>query len=267
VAKPLEVRYRLASQMLADVRAVVEQLGTGIGSMPSADMEATYVVDRRATPLSIPTEMSEQLRAAFNAMARKASAGEAAPTLKRALDELPPDIAGSLPFMLAREPLDEVETMRLKQKEGTRARTGTEDDLPEAAATLPYREMDSEDQTVSDRAMPPPAPTLPMDAPAPAAAHMQMAPMQMQMAAPMPPMHMQMAAPMPPMQMAPPMPPMQMAPTMPPMQMAPPMPPMQVAPMPLAHDTIRPTGRLRVALIMLALLAVLFTLVYLMLEA
>jgi eukaryotic-like serine/threonine-protein kinase len=71
VAKPLEVRYRLASQMLADLHAIVER--AGIAAAPQeADMDATQMIDPSlALRLSRPTATSEKLRTAFNAIAAK----------------------------------------------------------------------------------------------------------------------------------------------------------------------------------------------------
>jgi eukaryotic-like serine/threonine-protein kinase len=72
VAKPLDVRYREAAQMLADVRAVDERLGGGATSPVEADMDATCMLDpSTALALSLPNETSEKLRSAFNVIAKK----------------------------------------------------------------------------------------------------------------------------------------------------------------------------------------------------
>ncbi|MEM9691575.1 MAG: protein kinase [Myxococcota bacterium] len=80
VDKKPAVRYRLASQMLADVRSATERLSQrGPAVMPNLDVvedddefEATAMLDPSAMlRLSQPTEMSEKLREAFNRAAEK----------------------------------------------------------------------------------------------------------------------------------------------------------------------------------------------------
>lgn len=76
IAKDPSIRYRQASQMLADVRVAAENLGSAEASMSEAELEATTMLDpSMALQLSAPTEMSEKLRAAFN----KAHKGPAQP--------------------------------------------------------------------------------------------------------------------------------------------------------------------------------------------
>jgi len=75
VAKPLDVRYRQASQMLADLRAIAERLGGGAMVPAEADMDATRMLDPSAAqPLSLPNETSEKLRSAFNIISKKRAA-------------------------------------------------------------------------------------------------------------------------------------------------------------------------------------------------
>ena len=79
VAKPLDVRYREASQMLADLRSIADRLGGGASSPVEADMDATRMLDPTAAqPLSLPNETSEKLRTAFNVIAKKRAAAAAA---------------------------------------------------------------------------------------------------------------------------------------------------------------------------------------------
>ena len=84
VAKPLDVRYRLASQMLADVSALAERIGGVALSQPAeADLDATRMIDPAAAiALSTPNETSEKLRNAFNVIAKKKEAAEAAASKK-----------------------------------------------------------------------------------------------------------------------------------------------------------------------------------------
>jgi serine/threonine-protein kinase len=78
LAKPLDIRYRLASQMLADVRAVSEKLGGGDAMPAEADMDATQMLDpAMAVALSTPNATSEKLRDVFNVLATKRAASEA----------------------------------------------------------------------------------------------------------------------------------------------------------------------------------------------
>jgi serine/threonine protein kinase len=71
--KTVSVRYRLASQMLADVTAVARQLagGSEIDAVP--DLDETKIVDpsKAYQALRLPTDSSEKLRNAFNVLARK----------------------------------------------------------------------------------------------------------------------------------------------------------------------------------------------------
>ncbi len=77
VAKPFEVRYRLASQMLADIRAVLARFGAGNAGPGEADMEATQFI---VAPEPVaPNENAMKLRKAFNAIADKNAAAAPAP--------------------------------------------------------------------------------------------------------------------------------------------------------------------------------------------
>ena len=249
VAKPLEVRYRLASQMLADVRSIVEMLIAGMGSMPSADMEATFIVNPKAVqPLSVPTEMSEKLRHAFNAMARKADADEPPPTLRQA--EHLPEALGSVPIMLTQQPLDEVDTMRMERPAAFKQDVRIVG-VPEAPTTVPYSQTLDDEATLSDPgSAPPPAPQQ----------------WQPQHAYPTP-----IPTPLPPGYMTPiptpvtgvPPPGYTPIPTPPPF--APGYAPgyaTELGP----DDFVKPTGRARVAIILTAMVAVLFALAYVWLE-
>ncbi|HHH27287.1 MAG TPA: serine/threonine protein kinase [Polyangiaceae bacterium] len=78
VAKPLDVRYRAAGQMLADLRSITDRLGGGAIAPVEADMDATRMLDPTAAqPLSLPNETSEKLRTAFNTIAKKRAAATA----------------------------------------------------------------------------------------------------------------------------------------------------------------------------------------------
>ncbi|MBI4954704.1 MAG: protein kinase, partial [Myxococcales bacterium] len=72
VAKPLEVRYRLASQMLADVNAINARLGAGAADPGEADLEATQFVGQVSPFAAAPNEQAMRLRQAFNKIADKA---------------------------------------------------------------------------------------------------------------------------------------------------------------------------------------------------
>jgi serine/threonine protein kinase len=74
VAKPFEVRYRFASQMLADVRAVLARFGAGHAHAGEADMEATQFIV--APEPVLPNENAMKLRKAFNAIADKNAAAQ-----------------------------------------------------------------------------------------------------------------------------------------------------------------------------------------------
>ncbi len=76
IAKPLDVRYRLASQMLADVRAILARFGEGAAAPRlEADLEATRFLGV-AEPIVVP-ESAQKLRKVFNAIADKAAAAGA----------------------------------------------------------------------------------------------------------------------------------------------------------------------------------------------
>ena len=76
IAKPLDVRYRLASQMLADVRAVLARFGQGASVQSEADLEATQFIGIAPLAAAVP-ESAVKLRKVFNAMAEKAAAASA----------------------------------------------------------------------------------------------------------------------------------------------------------------------------------------------
>jgi serine/threonine-protein kinase len=246
VAKPLAVRYRLANQMLADVRAVVDQLGSGTGALPSADMDATYVVDPRgARPLSLPTELSEKLRDAFNAMSQKADADEAPPTLRRAVPaaaetlrmavEEVPEAAMSMPFLLTRAAHEDGETIRMERPPELEQAASS---IGEAPPTLPYRRVE---------------PTPAQAAAAPALA-----------AAPAPAVHVPPAHAHAPPELAP-------LPMAPPYAPPPPYPPPLAYPPPpafaeLPHASARASGRAKVALVLSALALLALSILYLALS-
>lgn len=74
VAKPLDVRYRLAGQMLADVRAVLARYEQGASARGfGADLEVTRFLGVAPEPEPM-NEAAEKLRKAFNAVASKAPA-------------------------------------------------------------------------------------------------------------------------------------------------------------------------------------------------
>jgi len=107
VAKPLEVRYRRASQMLADLRAVVDLMNKDRMLIASPDMEATQITAAHADlPIQGQTDMSEELRSVFNAMMDKEEqapltphfrAQHAPPTLKQAVGDGPPTLKHVVP--------------------------------------------------------------------------------------------------------------------------------------------------------------------------
>ncbi|MCC6525757.1 MAG: serine/threonine protein kinase [Polyangiaceae bacterium] len=81
VAKPLEVRYRLASQMLADVNAINARLGAGAADPGEADLEATqFVGQMNPFAAAKPNEQAMRLRQAFNKIADKAPPSSTRPT-------------------------------------------------------------------------------------------------------------------------------------------------------------------------------------------
>lgn len=69
-AKRPEQRYRVATQMLADVRAVLERLAFGTERLSGPELDVTSKMPKvRTQHLSIPNEMSERLREVFNSLA------------------------------------------------------------------------------------------------------------------------------------------------------------------------------------------------------
>ncbi len=148
LAKPLEIRYQSASQMHADVRAVLSLLerdGEGV-PLAAPDLESTQVIHRSeldALRRRQTSKTSKKLRDAFNRLADKAavSAREAAerleipdpaPTLPMAEhDDEPPSShpyapapAESLPILLTRQQPDDPDedTLRLLRDEKKRGR-------------------------------------------------------------------------------------------------------------------------------------------------
>ncbi len=94
VAKRLDVRYREAGQMLADLRSIADRLGGGAAAPVEADMDATRMLDPTAAqPLSLPNETSEKLRTAFNTIAKKRAAAAAS----KAPSARPPVGPGAIP--------------------------------------------------------------------------------------------------------------------------------------------------------------------------
>ncbi len=90
-AKPLEVRYRLASQMLADVRAILARYDQGAATQKhGADLEATRFIGGAPEPAR--NESAAKLRTAFNAIASKSAAAAPEPA--------PPSDDSALPTML-----------------------------------------------------------------------------------------------------------------------------------------------------------------------
>ncbi|MFO0612870.1 MAG: serine/threonine-protein kinase [Polyangiaceae bacterium] len=78
IAKPTEVRYRLASQMLADVRAIVQRFQQGESRPLEADLEATSFFGFEPV-IEAPSESAQKLRTAFNAIANRAPASAPKP--------------------------------------------------------------------------------------------------------------------------------------------------------------------------------------------
>ncbi len=126
LAKPLEVRYQKASQMHADLQAVMallERSGEG-ASLASADLETTQVIQSNeldALRQRHHSKASKKLRDAFNRLADRATdekiarhlVPQAPPTMPmRVADEPPPSRplapapAESLPILLTRRHLD-----------------------------------------------------------------------------------------------------------------------------------------------------------------
>lgn len=90
IAKDPTIRYRQASQMLAEVRVATENLGGTQVAMSEAELEATRMMDpTTALRLSAPTEMSEKLRAAFN-KAHRQPTEDAAPRAPSGMAHVPP---------------------------------------------------------------------------------------------------------------------------------------------------------------------------------
>ncbi len=78
LAKPLDVRYRLASQMLADVRAVLARYDQGgAAQRVGADLEATRFIGAAPEPAAV-SESAMKLREVFNTVANKNKAPAAA---------------------------------------------------------------------------------------------------------------------------------------------------------------------------------------------
>jgi hypothetical protein len=146
LAKPLEVRYQKASQMYADVQAVMalmEQVGEG-AALASPDLETTQVIhssEVEALRRRHNSKTSKKLRDAFNRLADKAATDkaddlrrlkipEAPPTIPMMVDEEPPSSrplgasplipppAESLPILLTRERIDDPEedTLRIRRR-------------------------------------------------------------------------------------------------------------------------------------------------------
>jgi len=80
VHKEVAVRYRLASQMLADTRAAVERIEMDWedDDDPEADLDVTRVVDGEAAEQLLAGVRAEQLRAALNLAADQAAMKQAA---------------------------------------------------------------------------------------------------------------------------------------------------------------------------------------------
>jgi hypothetical protein len=91
IAKPLEVRYRLASQMLADVRAILARYDQGAQTQRlGADLEATRFIGAAPAPAA-RNESAAKLRTAFNAIAGKSAAAAPQPA--------PPSDESALPTL------------------------------------------------------------------------------------------------------------------------------------------------------------------------
>jgi serine/threonine-protein kinase len=89
IAKPLDVRYRLASQMLADVRAILARFGQGAATLGlEADLEATRFLGV-AEPTVVP-ENALKLRKAFNMMANKVPGAGSPPAAPQPPAPTPP---------------------------------------------------------------------------------------------------------------------------------------------------------------------------------
>ena len=93
VSKPVAVRYHLASQMLADLRAAMAHIGACPEDGPrGAELEATAILDMSKLPVGLagtsnPT--AEKLRRVFNTLALKAADAKAAVELEQAAARMP----------------------------------------------------------------------------------------------------------------------------------------------------------------------------------
>jgi eukaryotic-like serine/threonine-protein kinase len=106
VAKMPERRYRVATQMLADVRAVLDAIGQGAPTDSDPELEVTSRHPRAPRrPLSVPNESSEKLRKVFNDLAQVSDddALAARPTELRAV----PEPRASEPIALTRRKRDD----------------------------------------------------------------------------------------------------------------------------------------------------------------
>ncbi len=92
VSKTVSVRYRLASQMLADLRAAMARIGASPEEEPeNADLEATAILDPNNLPLSlrsVSNPTAEKLRQVFNTMAVKTADAEEAVKLEKAAQRM-----------------------------------------------------------------------------------------------------------------------------------------------------------------------------------
>lgn len=88
IAKPLAVRYRFASQMLADVRAILARYNQGDAQRHGADLEVTRFIGEAPRPAA-KNESAAKLRTAFNAIASKSAAQAQAPAPSRDESALP----------------------------------------------------------------------------------------------------------------------------------------------------------------------------------
>ncbi|MCC6525784.1 MAG: serine/threonine protein kinase [Polyangiaceae bacterium] len=99
VAKPLEQRYRLASQMLADVQAVHDRLDEGEVDPDDPELDATQLLDLNSPlRLSLQSPTSQKLRDAFNVLAKKSATEKAfpgAPSERPPVSHPPPAAAPS----------------------------------------------------------------------------------------------------------------------------------------------------------------------------
>ena len=94
VSKAVSVRYRLANQMLADLRAAMAHIGEcPDDDQESADLEATAIIDPNNLPFGLvaPTNpTAEKLRRVFNTMAGKAADAQAPIEPEQAPAPMPP---------------------------------------------------------------------------------------------------------------------------------------------------------------------------------